>query len=287
MSFFYSHKEGIILWKEMCNMEKNIVTPITVEDILTSLIRFNTNIERWSLEKISQSSKAYKLFSTSLDDHFTICLRCESEEAIKESIKYLKNNSFKVIGSIDDFGLDNVMSELTNKNIYPEDVLNEVYKKTCKYLNIDPSKKKEYSKNVNDDFFFFFYPLNEEVKTWYGFKNSLHLIELNKIAKKYHKSIDLVFSQLDCLIYGGLKLPGIAIKQLEEAYFETCNIQIDKDNVRQLYNAVKIILELVPDTRKLIEIGKFQMNYVTSPIFDMDSEDVYFDFPNEVDEKYM
>ena len=96
----------------------------------------------------------------------------------------------------------------------------------------------------------------------------------------------MIFSPLDNGVYGGLKLPGIASKEYEEAYFEAVNVQVNKSDKRSLYIACKNLMQLVTEESELDEIGQFQMFMVEEDIFvEENIEEIYLDFPNEVDEK--
>ncbi len=106
------------------------------------------------------------------------------------------------------------------------------------------------------------------------------------LAKKAESSIDLIFAQLDNAIYGGLKIPGVAIEKYREAFFEACNVQVGKSSIRELYIASKVLMELVSAEEELIDIGLFQMYMVDEPIFSQyDYEEIYLDFPNELMEE--
>lgn len=267
-------------------MEKSEMIEATFKDIELEMQKYNPNYEKWSLKKIATSLSEYQLFSTKLDDHFTILLRSADKNSVLEAKRYLNRCGFITLGCLDTFGYNEVRSDyLINKKL-PLDIVNQTMDKVAQYLNLDMKKNKEIGKNKEGDYYFYFYPIKKDVSTWLQFKQGPYLDELNRFAKASKQSIDLIFAQLDNVVYGGLKLPGIASKEYEEAYFEAVNVQINKSNKRNLFIAIKNLFELVEHEEELSSLGQFQMFLVDKEIFiEENIEEIYLDFPNEVDDK--
>ncbi len=266
-------------------MDKEELVEINFSDIEEEMRKYNKNFEKISLKKISQNLNDYQLFSTLLDDHFTVLVRCASKSAIKKAKDFLTKSGFVTIGSLDLYGFWNVKQDyLINKKL-PLDIVNSTMEKVASYLKIDPNKNQEIGKNKEGDYYFYFYPVKEGVPTWVKFKQGPYLDELNKFAKEAKQSIDLIFAQMDNVVYGGLKIPGIASEEYQNAFFEAVNVQVNKSDKRSLYIAVKNILQLVDDESELSQLGLFQMFLVEKEIFvDYEYEEIYLDFPNEVDD---
>ncbi len=262
--------------------DKKTLTEINFHDIEVEMKKLSNSKKMLSLSEISQNSEGYSFHSTSLDDHFCILLRSKDEKTVLQAKMYLKMCGFEVYGNIDRRGLDTVRNELEMKKLPTEDV-NAIMEVTSNYLNVDLKKEEDIGKNKEGDFYFYFYPIKKDVPTWHEFKRRTYLDELNSLAKKSESSIDLIFSQLDNVIYGGLRIPGVAIEKYRDAFFEACNVQVGKSSIRELYIASKILMELVSDEEELVDIGLFQMYMVDEPIFvQYDYEEIYLDFPNEL-----
>ncbi len=263
-------------------MEKKELVPCSFMDIEEEMRKYNPDFKKIDIKDIVRNPSSYKLFSTSLDDHFCILLRSQSKELVTLAKTFLKKSGFDVYGSIDRRGLDKVRDEYLKRNL-PPSVVHETMKKTMEYLGVDLSKEKEIGCNLEKDYYFYFYPIKSDVRTWADFKKMTYLDELNVLAKKYASSIDLIFSQLDNVVYGGLKLPGIAIEKYHDAFFEACNVQVKKTDQRSLFIACSNLMELVSEEKELSEIGLFQMFMVEEEIFAEDRiEEIYLDFPNEI-----
>lgn len=270
-------------------MEKNReLKKIKFRDIEEEMQKYNPDFRLLSVFEIAKDPNRYHLFSTLLDDHFTILLRCQNENAVKKAKEYLKKNGFLTFGNLDTFGLERVRQDYVSHKNLPENVVFEVMKKVEEYLGLDLSKEEEFGRNKEGDFYFYFYPITKEIRTWVEFKESTNLTVLNSFAKEAHQSIDMIFSQLDNVVYGGLKLPGIASKEMEEAYFEAVNVQVNSSNPRHLYIASKILTQLVQKEEELNQLGLFQMFMVEKEIFsDSEAQEIYLDFPNEVDNRFL
>lgn len=270
-------------------MSKNTeLKRIKFRDLEEEMRKFNPDFKLLSVYEIAKDPNRYHLFSTLLDDNFTILLRCQNENAVKKAKEYLRKNGFLTFGNLDTFGLERVRQDYVFNKKLPENVVFEVMKKVEEYLGWDFSKEKEFGKNKEGDYYFYFYPITSEIRTWVEFKESKHLTVLNSFAKEAHQSIDMIFSQLDNVVYGGLKLPGIASKEVEEAYFEAVNVQVVPSNARNLYIASKILTQLVKKEEEIDQLGLFQMFLVEKEIFsDSEAQEIYLDFPNEVDNSFL
>lgn len=266
-------------------MDKKSLVEINFHDIEAEMKKLSNSKKLLSVMEISQNKEGYSFHSTSLDDHFCILLRSKDYKAVMQAKLYLKTCGFEVYGNIDRKGLDAVKKELEMKNLPTQDI-EAVMGVTANYLNVDLKKEEDIGKNKEGDFYFYFYPVKKDVPTWHEFKKRNYLDELNVLAKKAESSIDLIFAQLDNVIYGGLKIPGVAIEKYREAFFEACNVQVGKSSIRELYIASKVLMELVSAEEELIDIGLFQMYMVDEPIFaQYDYEEIYLDFPNELMEE--
>ncbi len=262
--------------------DKRTLTEINFHDIEVEMKKLSNSKKMLSLFEISQNKEGYSFRSTSLDDHFCILLRSKDYKTVLQAKLYLKTCGFEVYGNIDRKGLDSVKRELEMKNLPPEDV-DSVMEVTSNYLNFDLKKEEDIGKNKEGDYYFYFYPIKKDVLTWHEFKRRTYLDELNVLAKKSESSIDLIFAQLDNVIYGGLKIPGVAIDEYRDAFFEACNVQVRRTSIRELFIASKILMELVSGEEELRDIGLFQMYMVEEPIFvQYDYEEIYLDFPNEL-----
>lgn len=267
-------------------MDKKIVQ-IHIADIEEEMRKYNPSFEKLTIKEITKDPSRYKLLSTTLDDHFTVLVRCASKDAILKAKDYLSKKGFNILGSLDTYGVDKIKENYIKQNAFPMDVINQTISKVCEYLKIDINEKKEIGQNKEDDYYFYFYPINNDCLTWYDFKKSTYLDKLNEFAKEASQSIDLIFSQLDNVVYGGLKLIGKASENLYDAYFEAVNVQVNKSNMRTLYIACKNILQLANNDDELSTLGCFQMFFVDEEIFyEEQIEEIYLDFPNEVDEEY-
>lgn len=257
---------------------------ISFKEIETEMRKFNPDFSYLSVKEIAKNPGFYKLAMTCLDDHFTVLVRSRSKTAIENAKRYLKKEGFLVYGNLDLHGYEISKESLRKKNT-PENVIYEVMNKVASYLSLDLNKEEDIGKNSQGDYYFYFYPVTKKTPTWLDFKKGIYLDELNRFAKETRQSIDLIFSQLDNVLYGGLKLPGIACEKFKEAYFEAVNLQIEKDDPRKLFIACKLLMELVPEEKNLDEIGLLQMFFTEHPVFAEDKiEDIYLDFPNEVTE---
>lgn len=266
--------------------DKKELVAISFHDIEEEMRKYNPDFKTLSVKEIAASADQYQLFSTLLDDHFTILLRSADKNAVLKAKLYLSKCGFVTLSSQDTFGLENVQREYIEKRSLPANVVDATIRKTAEYLSLDIDHIKEIGKNKEGDYYFYFYPIKDGVPTWNEFKKGTYLDELNKLAKASRQSIDMIFSQLDNVVYGGLKLPGIASKEYEEAYFEAVNVQVNKSDKRSLYIACKNLMQLVLEESELDEIGQFQMFMVEEDIFvEENIEEIYLDFPNEVDEK--
>jgi hypothetical protein len=266
--------------------EKKELIAITFNEIEEEMRKYNPDFKKLSVKEISSSPDAYQLFSTILDDHFTILLRSADKNDVMKAKVFLSKCGFVTLSSQDTFGLENVQQDYIEKKNLPANVVDATIRKTAEYLSLDIDHIKEIGKNKEGDYYFYFYPIKEDVPTWHEFKKRTYLDELNKLAKASHQSIDLIFAQLDNVVYGGLKLPGIASKEYEEAFFEAVNVQVNKRDKRSLFIACKNLMQLVSEESELSEIGQFQMFMVEEDIFvEEDIPEIYLDFPNEVDEK--
>lgn len=263
-------------------MEEKKLIECTFRDIEEEMRKYNPDFKKLSVSQIAASPERYHLFSTKLDDHFTILLRSQSLEAVSQARLYLSKCGFEVYGNMDLRGMEEVRKEYDKKKL-PPSVVDETMRKVLEYLHLDLSNEKDIGQNEEKDYFFYFYPIKKDVPTWTEFKRRDFLDNLNTLAKKYSSSIDLIFSQLDNVIYGGLKIPGVAKKEYHDAFFEACNVQINRTDQRMLYIACRNLMELVSEEKELSEIGFFQMYLVDKEIFVEEKiEEIYLDFPNEL-----
>lgn len=267
---------------------ENSILSVNYSALEEEMQKYNPDYKRLSVKEIASSPEPYKLFATLLDDHFTILLRSADKKAVKKAEDYLKKEGFLVFGSQDTYGFENVKNNyLYVKKLPPQDV-DMTMKKTASYLGLDLNKHEEIGKNKEGDYFFYFLPIKEKVRTWVDFKNGHYLDDLNDIAKSSHQSIDLIFAQLDNVVYGGLKLPGIASKDFYSAFFEAVNVQTVNEDKRSLYITCKVLEQLASNEKEAREkLGLFQLFLVKEPIFSLEPEETYLDFPNEVDESYL
>ena len=265
-------------------MEKKELIACSFSDIEEEMRKYNEDFKKIDVKDIASNPSRYKLFSTSLDDHFCLLLRSQSKEAVSLAKIFLKKNGFDVYGSIDRRGIDHVRDEYLKRGL-PPSVVYETMRKTMEYLAIDLDKEKDIGVNEEGDYFFYFYPIKKDVVSWAEFKRRDYLDGLNQLAKKYKSSIDLIFSQLDNVVYGGLRIPGVAIEKYHEAFFEACNVQVRKSDQRSLFIACCNLMELVKQESELDEIGLFQMFLVDEEIFGEEKiEEIYLDFPNEIND---
>lgn len=269
----------------MSEEKENRITQIGYSGIEEEMQKFNPEYKRLSLKEIqSLPPEKYQLFGTLLDDHFTLLLRSGSLDAVKKAQDYLRKQGFPVFGNQDTYGLDRVRNYFLSKNLPLNDV-EMILKKTEEYLGIEEKKRQAIGKNKEGDYYFYFLPLKKDVKTYSDFKKGTYLDNLNVFAKDSHQSIDLIFAQLDNVVYGGLKLPGIASTDYYSAFYEAVNVQVLRGDKRNLYIASKVLQELAGEEKEVYELGLFQMFLVDKPIFAIDeTEEIYLDFPNEVDE---
>ena len=77
-------------------MDKEELVEINFSDIEEEMRKYNKNFEKISLKKISENLNDYQLFSTLLDDHFTILVRCASKSAVKKAKDFL-TKAFSII----------------------------------------------------------------------------------------------------------------------------------------------------------------------------------------------
>lgn len=248
--------------------------------------KFHPEFKKLSLKEIASHPKTYKVMSSKLDDHFCVLVRSQDKKATSEAKKYLKKCGFKVYGNIDRYGIDMTRDQLLDYKMPVEDV-DKTLNKALEYLHIDLSKEEDIGVNKEGDYYFYFYPIKEDVTTWTDFKKQDYLDNLNEFAKKYHSTIDLIFSQLDNVIFGGIRIPGVASEKFYHAYFEDCTLQIDESNPRSMFIAIKNILELVHDESELKEIGSLNIFMVEKLFFQEDIEEIYLDYPNELDDDYL
>lgn len=262
-------------------------TRVTYKEIEDEMQKYHPDFKRLNVIDIAKESKTYEINSSLLDDHFTVLVRSSDKESILKAKEYLKSVGFKVFGSYDTYGIDAIRNDYILKGNFNIETINAVIEKVAKYSNIDLNNILDVGKNKEEDYYFYFYPIKEDVKTWTEFKQFNYLDKLNEFAKSSAKSIDLIFSQLDNVIYGGLKLPGIASDEFKDFYIEAINIQINKNDKRSLFITSKILTELVTGEEELTEYPIFQMlMYEDEPLFaNYDIEEIYLDFPNEIDEK--
>ena len=267
-------------------MSDNQLTQVSFKEIEDEMQKFNPGYQRRSLQEIARApQEEYQLYATMLDDHFTLLLRSQDKNAVLEAKKYLLQERFPVFGKEDTYGYDLVKEDFLFRKKLPKDDVDAAMKKAAEYLAIDPNHREDYGKNKEGDYYFYFLPLNTKVRSYSEFKKGLYLDHLNDLAKKSHQSIDLIFAQLDNVVYGGLKLPGIASPDFYSAFFEAVNVQVLKGDKRALYIASKVLMELSPEEKEVFDLGLFQMFLVDKPIFSMpEIEEIYLDFPNEVDE---
>ena len=260
------------------------VSKINYRHLEEEMRKFHPSFEKLSIDEIVKNPKLYELYSTALDDHFTILVRSADIKAIMEAKKYLMQKGFFVMGDRDIYGLTQIEEDYLKKG-FPQKDIDSVLDKVKNYLGFDKKKEELIGKNKEGDYYFYFMPKNEKVNTWHEFKQETYLDELNLIAKKSQRSIDLIFSQLDNIIYGGLKLPGVAIEEYKEAYMEAVNVQVLKEDKREMFLACRILKQLADKEDDVFDLGLFQLLLCEEPIFAMEEiEEIYLDFPNEIDE---
>lgn len=261
---------------------KDNIEQVDIDGLERAYFALSQDLEKKTFAEIASNAKKDKKMIYRMEDFFTILVRTSDRKSALSIRNLLDKEGFLTM-SHDTYGLDRIRNEYILQGVLsPEDIQKTLDKAAKDYLQTEYIHSDELQKNEEGDTFFYFYPIKKGIHSFMDFKKHDYLDRINEMAKKSRQSVDLVFSQIENMIYGGIRIPGIAKEEFYHAYFQTVGIQCRKD-IHQIETACCLLKELLDSKEDVSPYDSFHVFfYDDEPVFYEEPKETYFDYPNEI-----